>query len=230
MRRRTRRLWLVGVPILILSAMGIAAAAFTPVLVRDHPLWLLVLESRNRYLLLVAAKVSFWVFLTVAVVRRFVSDPLYFLLGRWYGDRAIDYVARHAGVGDQARLRRAVTAFDRFADALVLLFPGALVSVLAGAGAMSWRRFVTLNITGSVGAVLVVWWLAGTASGVLTRIVAFNDRNAGWLTAVFAVVVIGWVVASARGGGGPVEDLKRVGGDDPGPASGSGNEEGDGDA
>lgn len=208
--------------------MGIAAAAFTPVLVRDHPVWLLVLESRNRYLLLVAAKVPFWVFLGVAVVRRFASDPFYFLLGRWYGDRAIDYVASNSG-GGEAWLRRAVGAFDRFADVLVLLFPGALVSVLAGAGAMSMRRFIVLNITGSIGAVLVLWWVADSASGLLARVVAFNDRNAGWLTPVFAVVVVGWIIASARGGGSPVEDLRRVAGDESDSSPGNGTETGDSD-
>lgn len=216
---------LVGVPIVVLSGMGIAAAAFTPVLVRDHPVWLLVLESRNRYLLLVAAKVSFPVFLGIAVARRFASDPFYFLLGRWYGDRAVEYVARNSG--SEAWVRRAVAGFDRFADVLVLLFPGALVSVLAGAGAMSWRRFVSLNILGSVGAVVVLWWLADTASGVLSRIVAFNDRNADWLTVLFGLGVLGWLVWSARGGGGPVEDLRRIEDDDPDPTVDTGNEPGD---
>lgn len=208
-----RRLWLVGVPILLLSAMGVAAAAFTPVLVRDHPVLLLVLESRNRYLLLVAAKVSLEVFLVVGVLRRFASDPFYFLLGRWYGDRAIDYVARNTA-GDGGWIHRVVGGFERFADPLVLLFPGALVSVLAGAGAMSLRRFVALNVVGSLGAVLGLWWLAETAAGTVSQIVAFNDRNADWLTAVFVVVVAVWLLWSARGGGSPVEELRGVAGDD----------------
>ena len=190
-----RRLALVGVPIAVLSALGIAAAAFTPVLVRDHPALLLVLESRNRYLLLVAAKLPLVVFAGIAVPRRLASDPFYFLLGRWYGERAVVWLQRRPGATRVLRLR---AVFERMAAPLVFLFPGALVSVLAGAGGMSWRRFLVLNLSGSVAAVLTLWWLADRAAVPLQRVVAFNDRNAGWLTVATVAVVTLWVVASGR--------------------------------
>ena len=196
------RFTLLAVPIVALSIAGILAAALTPLLVRDHPLLLILLESRNRYLLLVAGKVGVAEFIVVAVIRRFASDPFFYLLGRWYGDAARGWVAR--GWGGGARMAQVVERlFRRVAGITVLLFPGALVCVLAGSTGMSPRRFVTLNLIGSLVTVVGLRLLADVAAGPLDVIVRFNDRNAGWLTVAFVVATVAWVVsrsASTIGG------------------------------
>jgi membrane protein DedA with SNARE-associated domain len=198
-----RRLALVAIPIAVLSAAGIAAAAFTFLLVREAPLLLLVLESRNRYLLLVAAKVGFTSFLVVGVLRRFAGDPFYYLLGRWYGDAAVRWIERRSGTGwlmlDVQRW------FSRLAAPAVLLFPGALVCVLAGATGMSPRRFVSLNLVGSVGTVLALWFVADATAGPLAAIVDWTDRNALWLTGLLVAATAGWLSVEWRRGRGPVE-------------------------
>jgi len=188
----SRRLALVVVPILVLSAAGIAAMALTPILVRDHPLLLLVLESRNRYLLLVADRVDPVPFVVVGVLRRLASDPFYWLLGRWYGDAAVGWAAGRTGgraLPLQARW------FARLADLAVLVFPGAVVCALAGATGMSARRFAVLNVAGSVTAVLVLRRLAEVAAAPIAALVAFSDANAGWLTAVTAAFTVAALLA-----------------------------------
>lgn len=204
---RTRVL-LVGVPIAVLSLMGLAAAAFTPILVRDAPELLLVLESRNRYLLLVAARVSLVAFVGIGLPRRLASDPLFFVLGRWYGDRAVEWVVERTP-GSAATVGRLRRAADRADDVLVLAAPGSLVSVLAGANGMSWPRFLTLNATGTFGALGVLWWTAGRAAGPLAALVEVVDRNAGGLTALTAALVVGWAAWSSRGGGA-VDDVRSL--------------------
>lgn len=200
-----RRLAIVALPLVALSVAGIAAAAFTPLLVREAPLLLLVLESRNRYLLLVAARVDLVPFLVVGVLRRFASDPFYYLLGRWYGDRALAWVGRRAGdAGFAADLQR---WFGRVAGAAVVLAPGALVCTLAGATGMPPRRFVALNLLGSLGAVVVLRLAADAAAGPLETIVRFSDRNAVWLTAAFAAATVLWLLAERRRGRGPIEGV-----------------------
>jgi membrane protein DedA with SNARE-associated domain len=200
------RLLVVGVPLVTLSILGIAAAALTPVLVRDSPALLLVLESRNRYLLLVAAKLSLLAFVCIAVPRRLTSDPFYFLLGRWHGERAVEWAERHH-LASHAMLRSLESMFDRWGSVLVFLFPGAIVCIMAGTRGMSWVRFLILNVTGSLAVVLGLWWVADRASGPIGRLVAFNDRNATWLTVVIATLVLGWVALSARSGEGPVHGV-----------------------
>ena len=72
---------LIVVPILAVVALGTLGNALHAPLLKEHPLWLVAMEPRNRFLLLVAEKVSFWPFLVVATVRRLASDPLFYLLG-----------------------------------------------------------------------------------------------------------------------------------------------------
>jgi membrane protein DedA with SNARE-associated domain len=187
-----RRAALLIVPIVALSIAGILAAAFTPLLVRDHPLLLMVLESRNRYLLLVSEKVGSVEFITVGVLRRFASDPFFYLLGRWYGDVGQRWVERTYSGGDRA-VRVVEQLFRRVGNVAVLVFPGVLVCVLAGSTGMPPRRFVTLNLLGSLLAVVTLRLLANAAAEPLDVIVRFNDQNATWLTVVTVVVTVVWL-------------------------------------
>jgi membrane protein DedA with SNARE-associated domain len=207
-----RRLALVGVPIVVLSIAGILAAALTPLLVRDAPLLLLVLESRNRYLLLVAAKVDVVPFVVVGVLRRFASDPFFYLLGRWYGDRAVRWVERRMGGGQV--VTEIERLFARVAIPLVALLPGALTCTLAGSTGMPPRRFVAWNLAGTVVVVVALRLLADAAAGPLAAIVAFNDRNTGWLTAVFVVATVLWLLVERRRGRSPVEHIRELEQDD----------------
>jgi membrane protein DedA with SNARE-associated domain len=196
-----RRALLVGVPIVVLSIAGLAAGALTPVLLRDDPLLLLVLESRNRYLLLAGPRVDVVPFVVVGVLRRFASDPFFYLAGRWFGDRAVGWVERQLGGG--ASVRRVEALFARVAGLLVFLFPGALVCALAGATGMRPRRFVALNLLGSFATVVVLRLVVDAAAGPLAAIIEFNDRNALWLTALFVVATAVWVAVQSRQGRSP---------------------------
>ncbi len=209
----SRRLALVVVPILLLSAAGIAAMALTPVLLRDAPLALLVLEARNRYLLLVAERVDLVPFVVVGVLRRLASDPFYYLLGRWYGDDAVRWAAAGRGEEHLRRFRSAVEHpwFARLADVAVVLFPGAVVCTLAGAAGMSPRRFAALDVAGSIAVVVALRWLAGVAAEPIAAVVAFNDANAGWLTAVFVAATAAVLLLQRRrpGTGPRLRDIER---------------------
>ena len=200
------RLALVAVPLVVLSVLGIAAAALTPWLVANAPLLLIALESRNRYLLLVSGKVDVVPFVVIGLLRRFASDPFYYLLGRWYGDRAVAWLARRTPGGGDV-VGEVEQVFRRAAGPLVFLFPGALTCVLAGSAGMRPRRFVAWNLTGSLAAVVGLRLLADAAEGPLDALVAFNDRYAVPLTVAFVAVVLLWLVAGARGGRRPVDTL-----------------------
>src|SRR5207253_10581042 len=81
-----RTLILLVTPIVILSTAGTIASAFIPALAAHHPLLLIALDSRNRMLVL-ARRVDLVPFMTVGILRRVLSDPLFYVLGFLSGDR-----------------------------------------------------------------------------------------------------------------------------------------------
>ena len=74
-------------------------------LARDHPAVLLTLNSSNRMLGLTTNQLDPWSYYGIGSLRLLVADPLFFLLGRWYGDAAIRWVERKwASQGEVLRM------------------------------------------------------------------------------------------------------------------------------
>jgi membrane protein DedA with SNARE-associated domain len=173
------------------------ARAWLPLLVRDHPLLLIMLDARTHNVLLASPKVGTAELIIVAVAWRFTVHWLYYLLGRWYGDSALRWVARKSKLGGRIA-DRVERAFRRVAGPAVFFLSDKLVCVLAGLAGMSPVLFVALHLPGTVLRVVVLSMLARSSHRSLNWIVDLIDRNAVWLTVVFAVVTITMIVLSAR--------------------------------
>src|ERR1700712_3961705 len=64
-------------------------------LAKHHPVLLLMLDTRNRHLVLaVAAGISPTAFFIIGFVRLILPDPLFYLLGRDYGDQGMSWFER----------------------------------------------------------------------------------------------------------------------------------------
>jgi membrane protein DedA with SNARE-associated domain len=88
----------------------------------------------------------------------------------------------------------------RFGSALLLLYPGATASVLAGVNGLPLRRFLPLMVTGIVLAAVLTRLLASAAAGPLTAAAAWLDRwalPAG--VVLLALVVVGQLRPWRRG-------------------------------
>lgn len=193
-------------PILAVVVVGTLGNMFHPTLLRDHPLWLVAMEPRNRFLLLVAAKVDFVPFLLVATVRRLVSDPLFFLLGYFYGETGVRWIERR--MGDDVGIVRAIErGFSKAAPLMVFLFPGAIVCVLAGATGMSPVAFVALNLAGTLVVVTLLYQFAEVFDGPLGAVNRFYGDNTKLLTVVSIVAVVVWLWDQRRRG---TSDLRSI--------------------
>src|SRR3546814_11703134 len=79
--------------------------ALTTTLATSHPLALVALNSRNRILVLVSGELDALSYYTVATLRLMLSDPLFFLLGYWYGAQAVSCMERRTrNFGDTMQL------------------------------------------------------------------------------------------------------------------------------
>ena len=189
--------------------LGTTANALTSPLLKSHPLLLIAGEARNRNLLLTANLVDPVPFVVVGVLRRMLTDPLFFLLGHFYGDRSVAWIQRRLG-GAEVLARITEDGFRRFSGLMVFLFPGALVCVLAGASRMRVRTFLLLNFTGTVAVVLLLRVFAHTIEGPIEAVQRFNDHNFKWLTAVGIVGVLGWVLLQRKQGSPEYESVTDI--------------------
>ena len=208
-RPSRRTLALIVGPILAVVVVGTVGNAIHPTLVNSHPLLLVAMEPRNRYLLLVADKVSFVPFLVVATVRRLVSDPLFYLLGYLYGDRGVRWIERKMGEAGTL-VQTMESGFAKAAPVMVLLFPGAIVCVLAGATGMSPLLFLVLNVAGTVTVVSLIYRFAGFLDVPLGAVNRFYGNNGKTLTVISVVLTLYWLWDQRRRGKSELQSISTI--------------------
>lgn len=192
-RSRWRLVWLTT-PIAVVSGLGIVGSALTPYLSVHHPLVLLLLEARDRNLLL-AHHVALLPYVVVGSLRRLCTDPLFFLLGRDYGPAGVRWLDRQGG----GRIVRVTEqAFRRGAYPMLIVFPGAVVCTLAGETGVPGTVFAVLIVGRTLGAVFAIRWLADLFSHQVDAALAFFDRFTLPATAATVVAAAVWLLWERR--------------------------------
>ena len=149
-RRPSRRaITLVSIPLIFLVVISYVGDAMAPSLVDRHPAWLIALNARTRNLALVTNDPDPWTYYGIGFVRLVISDPLFFLLGYWYGDAAVEGMERRTRTWGQM-LRQIEKWFGKAEYPIVFVAPNNYICLFAGAPGMSLRAFVILNVTGSM--------------------------------------------------------------------------------
>jgi membrane protein DedA with SNARE-associated domain len=192
-----RTLVLLVAPIVMITTMGLIASAFTPTLATKHPLLMIALDARNRFLVL-ARDVDLVPFVIVAVLRRSFSDPLFYLLGRFYGNNALRWLEKKGGLGDLVPFTQKL--FKKAGYPMVFAFPGAIVCALAGQTGMSPVGFMVTNLAGTVTAVFLVRRFSSAVASPVEGLLDFFSRNLVATTAVsISLVVLSLVLNRVQG-------------------------------
>jgi len=140
---------LLSVPLVVLVVISYIGDAVAPTLVDTHPAWLIALNARTRNLALVTNSLDPWTYYGVGFVRLVISDPLFFLLGYWYGDAAVAWMERRTRTwGDL--LRQIERWFGKAAYPIVFFAPNNFICLFAGAAGMPLRGFVATNVAGTI--------------------------------------------------------------------------------
>ncbi len=219
---------LLVAPVIFLVICSNLANIFWATLVDTHPLLLIALSSINRYLILVSDQLDPVSYYTVGTLRLLVSDPLFFLLGYWYGDRALEWMdARAPSYGPM--LRRFQRLFGKAAWPLVLLAPNNFICLFAGAAGMRISFFFAVNLVGTVGRLYLIRVLGDTFSSPIDSVRDFVGEYRWWILGLSALAVA-WSLRTEFSGGGEIDQLRRIDDDfseldgdhdDPGDADGS---------
>lgn len=188
-RLSRRKLALILAPIVVVTIGNLVATAATPYLAARHPLLLIAIEARNRNLIL-ARRVDFVPFLLVASARRMLTDPLYYLLGRYYGDGAIRWLEVKAGLGSYARFLERL--FKRGAYPAIFLAPGPVICAMAGVVRTPFKWFMAANIAGTLAVVFALKLTGDAFSSPVESVVGFFNRN----LLVTSVASVGLVILS----------------------------------
>jgi membrane protein DedA with SNARE-associated domain len=192
-----RRLALLVVPIVVIAVASSVGDALSPTLLVDAPLLLVALVPRNRFLVLAAPQLDFWPFFLVGMVRLALTDPLFYLFGRRYGEAAIAWTEKRAGA--PGSVRRIEHWFRRAAYPIVVVAPNNIVCVLAGATGMSVVGFLLANLGGTAVRMVLIWWVGDVFSEPLLDVIDFVGRYR-WIFTGVTVVIVVWSVVRARQG------------------------------
>jgi membrane protein DedA with SNARE-associated domain len=209
-RRPSRRaVTLVSVPLVAMVIAGYVGDAFAPSLVDSHPAWLIALNARNRNLVLVTNYLDAWTFYSIGIVRLLLSDPLFFLLGYWYGDAAVTWMERRTKTWGQM-LRQAEGWFGKAAYPIVFLAPNNFVCLFAGAAGMPLGAFFALNLAGTVFRLWLIRRFGEAFEGPLDDVVGWIGDNRGILLVASIGLVLLSIALEAKGGETEVSALTRL--------------------
>src|SRR5688500_13159067 len=194
--RSRRPLGVLLAPIVALTTLAYLGDILYADLANRNPYLLIALNTRKRYLALVVPNTDVVPYFLVGVARQVLSDPLFYLLGRWYGDGGVRWLERKLGEGG-GMIRAVERWFSKASYLMVALLPNLLVCMLAGSSRMRPSAFLACNIGGTVAMMAIIRVFGDIFSGPLESVLGFFARYRWQLVAVSAVIV-GWQIIRDR--------------------------------
>ena len=145
----------------------------------------------------------------IGFFRLLVSDPLFFLLGRWYGEPALQWLEAKAGKGSTRQLRWLERKFSRYGYPLVAIMPNNAICLFAGSSGMRPRAFWTLNALGTIGRLVFFWYLGKALHDPLSTFLDWVQRYQWPLLALsVGVVMVQTFRAQSRGEIEPISAIE----------------------
>jgi membrane protein DedA with SNARE-associated domain len=189
----------VAVPLLVLVVASYIGDATAPTLVDSHPAWLIALNARSRNLILATNSLDAWTYYGIGTVRLLVTDPVFFLLGYWYGDAAVRWMERRTRTWGEM-LRQVEQWFGKFAYPLIFVAPNNYICLFAGAAGMPLKAFFVVNLAGTLTRLYLIRQFGEAFESPLDDVVDWIGDNRGpLLLATVALVVLSIAFEAKRG-------------------------------
>ena len=199
---------IIGI-IIVLVIGGWIGDASAPYLVDHHPLWLIALNARNRNLVLVVNHVDALSYYVVGTFRLLLSDPLFYLLGYFYGDASIKWMERQAPTYGRM-MRSAEKWFGVAAYPLVFIAPNNYICLFAGAAGMSIPTFLFLNVTGTIARLWVIQVVGNIFDKPIDAVIRFIQDYRVPLLVLSVLLVVFTIWNERRQGEGELEGLRHL--------------------
>ena len=197
------------IPIIGLFIAANVGSALTTTWAEDNPLPLLMLNSSNRVLVLTTNQLDAFTYYAVGGLRLLLSDPLFFLLGYWYGDVAIKWVERRAPIYGEL-LRSVEGWFGKAAYPLVFIAPNNYICLFAGASGMSLVGFAVTNVVGTFTRLYLLRRFGEAFEEPIDDVLGvFADYRIPLLVLSFGIIG-GYLVVQNRKGTGEIAALREL--------------------
>jgi membrane protein DedA with SNARE-associated domain len=204
-----RTLTLLVVPIVVLVIASNVGDALATTLATTHPLALIALNSRSRNLVLVTNELDAFSFYTVATARLLLSDPLFFLLGYWYGDAAVRWIEKRTRTFGST-LRQIEGWFGRAAYPLVFIAPNNYICLFAGAAGMNVAGFFVTNLAGTLVRLYLIRRVGETFEAPLDDVLGFLAEYRIPLLIVSVILVGVFSLIELRRGESEIDALLHI--------------------
>ena len=178
----------------LLTVVGTITGGAAPELLEKHPLLLVLGAPRYRWIVLVAPKVNALVLIIVAWLRLLLSDPVYFLIGWYYGDKAMIFFESLLGKQAMDSTRR---FFQRATWILSAFAAGPVICAIAGLARVKPKRFFTLDIIGTLIISILLRLFAEALREPLQTLIDFNKKYSRWLLIITVSVMVVALIRSA---------------------------------
>lgn len=189
-----------------------------------HPALLIALNPRNRNLALATNQLSALTYYSIGFARLVASDPVYYLLGFWYGERALAWVQKRSRtygplIEDGERF------FRRASYPLIFAAPNNVICALSAATGVRVRTFIVLNLTGTVARLVVVRQLGLAFQSPIQRVIDFIAEYRTPVLIVSALAVAWTIFGEFRGENSGMRGLAHLAADPEDPDEADGTED-----
>jgi len=181
----------------MLFVIGTIGSNIGPALVDENPMLVISLSSRNRNLFGSVPYIDPLAYSLIGFSRVLAAGVALYLVGRWYGQRALSWVEGNMGELP-AVYRWTERAVDRFGWLALVAMPGSnIVCLLVGHRRMRPAPFLTLISVGIVIKLAVLWMGGKIFEDQIRAFLNAIERYQWWV--VIALFGITFLQSARRG-------------------------------
>lgn len=175
----------------LLFVIGTIGSNIGPALVDEHPALVLILSSRNRNLFGSVPYIDLLSYLVIGFTRVLIAGIALYLVGRWYGTRALGWVESNMGELP-AIYRWTERIVDKAGSVALVLMPGSnIVCLMLGHRKMPPRRFVPLLMVGIAIKLALLWQGGRIFEDQIRWFLDYVEKYQWWLViGLFAISML----------------------------------------